>query len=115
MYKAIQEIGGYKVGEIVPDEKAEAWLSMYVTPPVKKIEEEIEESVPEKKNISEPESSDVMLDDYLNRSTNNVKKAIEEDSLTKEQLDKLLKLEKSDKKREKVVNSILSKLNEMEG
>ncbi len=106
-YIATKEIGGYQIGDEVPSEKAEVWMNMYLESPVEKIEED---TVPENKKISGPESFDVMLDDYLNRSANSVKKAIEEDILDKEQLEKLLKLELSDKKRDKIINAIKIKL-----
>ena len=38
MYKAITNIGDFKVGDIVPDSLAETWLSMYAVPPVEKVE-----------------------------------------------------------------------------
>jgi len=37
MYKAIQEIGGYKIGDEVPTEKALVWLNMYVVAPVEEV------------------------------------------------------------------------------
>ena len=40
MYKAIQEIGGYKIGEEVPTDKAEAWLKRYSIPPVELVSKE---------------------------------------------------------------------------
>lgn len=36
-YKAIMNIGDYKKGEFVPDEKAEEWNSMYVVKPCEKV------------------------------------------------------------------------------
>ena len=113
MYKAIQEIGGYKIGEEVPTDKAEIWLKMYSVPPVEKVDGESEESVPEEKEESVPvEKSfdNVMLDDYLGRNTNVVKKNIEEDDLSQEQFENLLELEKSDKKRRPIVKAIEKRL-----
>lgn len=124
MYKAIKEIGGYKIGEEVPKEIAETWLKMYSIPHVEEVSEEDEKSIenveevksePEKKKESEHEeksSNNVMLDDYLGRNTNVVKKNIEEDSLSKKQLEGLLELEKSGKKRRKVISAIKFKLKE---
>jgi len=37
MYKAKIEIGGYKVGEEVPSDKARIWNEMYLESPVEKI------------------------------------------------------------------------------
>ena len=113
MYKAIEEIGGYKIGDEVPVDKAETWLKMYAKPPVEKVNGESEESVPEEKEESVPEeksSENVMLDDYLSRNTSVVKKNIEEDDLSLVQLKNLLKLEKSNKKRGQVMKAIEKKL-----
>ena len=114
MYKAIQEIGGYKVGEEVPADKAEIWLKMYSVPPVEKVSGEGKKSEPEEKKESvpeeKPESSNVMLDDYLGRNENVVRKNIEEDNLSSKQLKGLLELEKSDKKRSKIIRAIKKKL-----
>ena len=116
MYKAIEEIGGYKIGEEVPADKAETWLKMYVKSPVEKIDGESEESEPEEKEESVPEekpSENVMLDDYLSRNTSVVKKNIEEDDLSQGQLEGLLKLEKSNKKRGQVMDAIEKKLKKL--
>lgn len=48
MYKAIREIGGYKVGAEVPEEKAEIWMQMYLIPQVEKVAEEKKVAVVEK-------------------------------------------------------------------
>lgn len=125
MYKAIQEIGGYKVGDEVPAEKAITWLKMYAKPPVEEIGEDGEvvskeekKSEPEEEKKSEPEDkpvekdkeSNFMLDDYLSRNSNVVKKNIEEDELSQKQLENLLELEKSDKKRKVVIKALKKKL-----
>ena len=115
MYKAIKEIGGFSVGDIVPDEKALVWLKMYNVPHVEKVNGEAPEPGPEEKEKVASESTgesskDVMLDDYLDRNTNVVKKAIEEDDLSQEQLQKLLDLEESDKKRKAIIKSLKKKL-----
>ena len=116
-YKAIKEIGGYKVGEEVPADKAEIWLSMYDVPPVEKFDEKLEplSKKKEEKKIEEPEvsSNDSMLDDYLSRNTNVVKKNIEEDDLSQAQLEGLLKLEISNKNRSQVIKAIEFKLKKM--
>jgi alpha-galactosidase/6-phospho-beta-glucosidase family protein len=123
-YKAIQEIGGYRIGEEVPAEKAEAWMKMYRVSPVEKIEDK-EKSVPEEVKHSEPEEikpSEVleeeieetlenpMSDDYLNRSTKVVKKSIDRDKLSKKQLQEILGIEKSQKKRSQIIDAIEKKL-----
>lgn len=113
MYKAIQEIGGYKIGDEVPAEKAKLWLEMYSVPQVEEVDGESQTSEPEETKESVPkekDSKDVMLDDYLSRNTNVVKKNIEDDDLSKEQLKNLLELENSDKKRKVVIKAIKQKL-----
>lgn len=118
MYKAIQKIGGYEVGEEVPAEKAKLWLEMYSIPQVEEVDGEGQTSESEdatgQDSESEPEeksSKDVMHDDYLGRNTNVVKKNVEEDGLSQKQLENLLKLEKSDKKRRVVIRAIEKRLN----
>ena len=115
MYKAIQKIGEYEIGEEVPADKAEAWLKRYKFPPVEKVDEKGEKPSEEKAEDKKPETSNVMLDDYLGRNTNVVRKNIEEDDLSQEQLKNLLKLEKSDKNRRVVIKDIERKLNKLEG
>ncbi len=53
MYRAIVEIGEYKVGEEVPTEKAEYWLKVYKIPQVEKVDEEVKESEPEEETKKE--------------------------------------------------------------
>ena len=115
MYKAIQEIGGYKIGEEVPADKAEIWLKMYSVPPVEKVDRKGEKPSEEKAEDKTPETPNVMLDDYLSRNTNVVVKNIEEDSLGQKQLEGLLVLEKSDKKRRVVIKAIEKKLRKIGG
>ena len=112
MYKAIIPVGGYNVGEEVPTEKAEHWLKVFAVPHVEKVDGEGEESSEDKKlETSEKESSkNVMSDDYLGRNTNVVKKNIEEDELSQEQLENLLELENTDKKRKVVIQAIEKRL-----
>ncbi|MHA1168259.1 MAG: hypothetical protein ACTSRU_10595 [Candidatus Hodarchaeales archaeon] len=113
MYKAIQKIGGYKVGDEVPAEKAEVWLKMYSVAPVEFVEGSANTSEAE---VNEPETSqeepktDPMLDDYLGRNTNVVVKNIESDDLGKDRLEDLLKLEKSNKNRKPVIHALNKKL-----
>ncbi len=128
MYKAIEKIGGYKVGDEVPKEKAEIWMKMYLISPVQKVGNEVkEEKVVEKiqkeisKNIKKKEDEliessgiDAMLDDYLNRNVYVVKKALSNDSLGKTVLDKLLKLEEKTKNRKPITKLIKLKLKSLE-
>ena len=114
MYKAKENIGEYKIGDEVPDEKAIVWEKMYAKSPVEKVgasdkEEPIKETE-EKVAEESGDSKDFMLEDYLGRNTDVVVKNIKEDNLDKKQLDSLLKLEKSGKKRRDVIKAIDKKL-----
>ncbi len=117
MYKAIKEIGGYSIGDVVPDRQAEIWLEMYSIPHVEKVREVIEPVKPgvteekSEESIDKPESSmNDLLDDYLGRNQSVVKKNVSEDRLSKIQLKELLKLEKADKNRPLVINAIEERL-----
>ena len=118
MYKALEDIGGYKKGDIVPDEKGIVWAKMYDVSPVEKVEDNKQKKVepveqPKKAKETKGDSTgSPMLDDYLARKGAVVIKAIKEDDLDKETLAKLLKLEKSDKDRFHVKKVIEA---EMEG
>ena len=37
MYKAIKEIGGYKIGDEIPTEQALVWMDMYAEPHVEEV------------------------------------------------------------------------------
>lgn len=129
MYKALINIGEYAEGDIVPDEKAETWAKMYRVSPVEKVNsvpEIIKSSVPEKlvqpvekkveaKSGQEPSevSSADLSEDYLGRNTKVVVKNIQTDKLNKVQLDKLLKLETSGKKRPEVIKALGRKMGEI--
>ena len=117
MYKAIKNVGGYNIGDIVPDVKAEHWLAVFATPHVEKVTEVIEPvkpAVTEEKSeeaVDKPESSmNDLLDDYLGRNQSVVKKNVSEDKLSETQLKELLKLEKADKNRPLVINAIEERL-----
>jgi len=113
MYKAIIEIGGYKVGEEVPTDKAEAWLVAYGVPHVEKVNDESIEKVEEvnEVKVEEPTTSgSSILEDYLGRNSSVVKNNILKDELSDNQLKELLKLEKSDKNRYVVVKAIEKRL-----
>ncbi len=113
MYKAIKEIGGYGIGEEVPTEKALVWLEMYSVPQVEKVEEAPPEEEEKVEEVEEKESSlGSILEDYLGRNQNVVKKNILSDRLREDQLKELLKLEENDKKRPLVINAIKQRLEE---
>lgn len=121
MYKAIIPIGGYKIGEEVPEEKAVAWLKRYLVAPVEKIGEDKEVTEAEEKNeeavaagAEDEVESDVMFDDYLGRNEGVVRSNIKKDILSKKQLEGLLELEKSDKKRTSIIVVIKNKLKKLE-
>ena len=113
MYKAIKEIGGYNIGDEVPTDKAKVWLGMYAEPHVEEVSGKSTEKVEEVK-VEEPTTSDnsgsSILEDYLGRSSNVVKKNVIEDKLSENQLKELLKLEKSDKNRHSVIFAIKKRL-----
>jgi len=112
MYKAIIEIGGYNVGDTVPEDKAKVWLSMYDVPHVKIVKGKDEDvSKPEKEITEKVEDTPVdaqenMLDDYLARNKNVVVSAIDKDNFDGVLLTKLLRMEKEGKNRSKVITAI---------
>ncbi len=116
MYRAIVKIGKYEIGEEVPIEQAEIWLKAYKIPQVEKVDEEIKKPSEEKKEEKKLETSEKttsknpMLEDYLGRNTNVVKKNVEDDDLSQEQITNLLELEKSNKKRDVVIEALEKKL-----
>lgn len=113
-YKAIKQIGEYKIGDTVPEEQALIWLSMFKEPHVEKVEnsflgikKKTKEEVPEEKSSA----LSTILKDYLERNQSVVKKNLLEDPLNKEQLKELLQLEWNDKRRPLVVNTLKQLLN----
>ena len=112
MYKAILEIGGFNVGDIVPDAQAQVWLEMYDVPHVKLVKNkdedvsEPEKEITEKAEDASGESQDNMLDDYLARNKNVVISAIDKDNLDGVVLTKLLRMERDGKNRSKVIRVI---------
>jgi len=117
MYKAKEDIGDYKKGDTVPDVIAIVWSKMYKESPVEEIKgksespkQKGESSKEPKEDKSSKDSSDEMLDDYLNRNENVVKKNIFKDKLTIDTLQKLLKIEEGDKKRGKVIKAIKKRM-----
>lgn len=115
MYKAKIDIGGYKAGEEVPEDKAIVWAKMYVESPVEKVGADAPADVPANDDsdngVDSPVSDDSMHDDYLNRNGDVVKKAIKDDNLDKATLESLLKIETSQKKRKNVIEAIENKMN----
>jgi hypothetical protein len=119
MYKAIKDIGNYRVGDVVPDSEAELWLEMYSKPHVEKVsdekvvakksEEDVEEESKEIIEEKEKSLSDI-LEDYLGRNQSVIKKNLSEDRLSKNQLKELLKLEQKNKRRPLVINAIKQRL-----
>lgn len=105
MYKAIIEVGGYKVGDIVPDEKAKHWNKVFGVPHCEEVKDE-KSKKPEIEAKEEVPSNDVMVDDYLDRNENVAVKNIREDKLPLETLKKLLAHEKEDKKRKNVIKAL---------
>lgn len=116
MYKAIKDIGDYRVGDTVPDAQAEMWLEMYNEPHVEKVVEgssKKDSAAPKSDESSSQGKASNILEDYLGRNQSVVKKNIEEDNLSKHQLQEMLKIEQSDKKRPLVLNIIKEKLKKL--
>lgn len=110
MYKAIKEIGGYKIGDEIPTEQALVWMNMYAEPHVEEVNGESTKKAEEIKVEKSDDSGSSILEDYLARASNVVKKNVSEDKLSNEQLKELLKLEKSDKNRPIVIIAINKRL-----
>ncbi len=110
MYKAIKDIGGYKVGDEIPTEQALIWKDMYAVPQVEEVDGESTDEVEEAVSEEDTASSSSILEDYLARGSNVVKKNVAEDNLSKEQLEELLKLESSGKNRSAVIFAIKKRL-----
>ena len=108
MYKAIKDIGEYKVGDVVPDSQAKAWLIAYLVPHVEKIKEQTKKQIINKEKPKD--SSNDILEDYLGRNQSVVRKNVIEDNLNKNQLEQLLIIEMSDKRRPLIINSIKQRL-----
>ena len=107
------EIGGYKPGEEVPEEKALIWKEMYAESPVEEVSGKGEVSKEEK--VEKPkDSSEPMLDDYLGRNAKVVIKNIKTDNLSEDSLENLLKLEEKNKNRPSVMDAIEDKLEEID-
>ncbi len=118
MYKAIKEIGGYKLGDVVPDEKAKTWLTMYKEPHVEEVKE-IAKEVPvklptEQKAEAKKSSSGIMASDYLARGVDVVIANIRKDPLDSKVLAEMLKLEKEGKNRQSVIGALEKKIKETE-
>ena len=114
MYKAIKEIGGYKIGEEVPIKQALVWKDMYAVPHVEEVSGNstvnVEGPKAEEPKVEEPNNS--ILEDYLARGSNVVKKNVAEDKLSESQLRELLKLEKSNKNRPAIIFAINKRLSD---
>ena len=107
MYKAIIEIGGYKIDDVVPDDKAKVWSEMYKVSPVRLMDAGYDAKEP----ITEPVNA--MIDDYLNRNKHVVKKNLENDSFDINTLNELLKIEKANKNRSSIIDILESKVRVM--
>ena len=121
MYKAILEVGGFNVGDIVPDAQAQVWLEMYDVPHVKLVKSKDEDVSGLEKEITSkaedivftPENpNEIMLDDYLARGKNVVCANIKRDGLGVSTLKTLLTKEKEGKNRDKVIRTIEDKIKE---
>ena len=108
MYKAKENIGDFKKGDVVPDEIAEVWAKMYAVSPVEEVEGK---EKPKVEALKEAPKSEVnpMLDDYLGRNTLVVLNNIHKDKLDKKTIEELIKLETSEKNRAKVIKALQKK------
>ena len=64
-YKAIKNIGGYRIGDTVPDAKANLWLKMYANPQVELVSVPVEVKLPEPVEVKVPKPK-VKVDMDLN-------------------------------------------------
>lgn len=103
MYIAKENIGDYKKGETVPEDIAIIWDQMYLESPVQKVEDIKTETVKSKPKEEKVDSGYDMIDDYLARSQNVVKKNIISDGLSEEQLKMLLDSENANRKRNAII------------
>jgi len=110
MYKAIVKIGEYEIGDEIPAEQALIWIKQYAVPQLEEVPDESTKKVEVVKEEKTTTTGSSMLEDYLARKGSIVKKNILEDEITTEQLEELLKLEKSDKNRYAVINAIEKRL-----
>lgn len=72
MYKAKIDIGEFKKGEVVPEEQALLWISMYKESPVEKF---TEVKKPEEKDTIIDKVVDILDDGKLNNSHKKNKKS----------------------------------------
>lgn len=127
VYVALLPIGGYKVGDVVPDDKALAWLKSYAVPqvglrgakapePKALVEEEAPVEEPDKVAPKEetpevePDVDSPLLDNYLDQNQRTVIKALEGDELSEDELKSLLEMEEAGKGRKGVLGALKSKL-----
>ena len=108
MYRAIKPIGGYGVGDIVPNSQAILWLEIYDIPHVEEVTKESKNDI--KKPIKKINRLNKALESYLKGNQIEVRKNIFEELLNKYQLKSLLDLEISGKNRPLIVQAINKKL-----
>jgi len=103
MYKAKMDIGDFKKGDVVPDEIAQIWDSMYKESPVELINHSKE--IIKKETVEE----NPMIDDYLNRNENVVLSNLKKDKLSEDDASKMIEIEKKNKNRNKVLKALKKK------
>jgi len=107
MYKAKIDIGGFRKGDVVPDEKAVIWEKQYLTSPVEFVQDVVKTAPILPKVEAKTEETTVdFSDDYLGRNQNVVLKNIASDNLPQEELKKLLTSEEENRKRKSVIISL---------
>lgn len=108
MWKAKIDIGDYKTGDVVPDEIAVIWNTMYKETPVENVDLKPVKSI--KPEVKDKIEVSPMLDDYLARNTRVVLSAIDKDNLDQETLQKLLTMEIDNKDRFAVKKALTQKV-----
>lgn len=113
-FKAIENIGDYKIGDEVPSELAKVWMKMYKVSPVKEIigsEDASDKSEESKEESEESEESkpDPMIV-FLNQNAKIIIEKLEELVLDVESLNALKNAELNNKKRSSVIKCLTDKL-----
>lgn len=118
MYKAIKEIGGFKPGDEVPEDKAKLWLEMYDVAHVELIDganlNNNGSDEKEDNSDSTQKGDNVMFDDYLDRNKNVVLKNLREDNFEKATLNLMLNYEKENKNRTAIIKILKEKIQNLE-
>lgn len=58
VWKAKQAVGGFKAGDVVPDEQAEVWNKMFAISPVEQIADALQIKPEQPKKIEQPKKEE---------------------------------------------------------